>query len=104
MTLFEKTIQAFENKDIALFEEIHREDFMFVKEFSMYSREEHLTNIKEWLVSTDWHCKVQCIHEDEFVLVMRASEVDDNGTQFISNNISIKENGLYWRTIVKKDY
>ena len=102
MTLFEKTIQAFENKDIALFEEIHHEDFMFVKEFSMYSREEHLTNIKEWLVSTDWHCKVQCIHEDEFVLVMRASEVDENGTQFISNNISIKENGLYWRTIVKK--
>ena len=47
MTLFEKTIQASENKDIALFEEIHHEDFMFVKEFSMYSGEEHLINIKE---------------------------------------------------------
>ena len=46
MTLFEQTIQAFENQDYDLAERIHHEEFMFVREYSMSSREEHLANIQ----------------------------------------------------------
>ena len=103
MTLFEQTIQAFENQDYDLAERIHHEEFMFVREYSMSSREEHLANIQEWFADSTWHKRVECVHEDDFVLVMRASEIDDSGRPFVSNNVSIKQNGLYWRTIVKTD-
>tara|TARA_B100001173_G_scaffold270611_1_gene248123 strand:+ start:661 stop:978 length:318 start_codon:yes stop_codon:yes gene_type:complete len=105
MTLFEKTTNAFKNKEFVTFEDIHHEDFMFVREFSMSSREEHLANIKEWLADdTDtWHLRVQCIHEDDHVLVMRSSKVDGDGSEVISNNVSIKKDGLYWRTIVNDE-
>jgi hypothetical protein len=77
MTLFEKTITAFKNKDIVTFEDIHHEDFIFVRESNMSSREEHLANIKEWLADdTDtWQLRVKCVHEDDYVSVMRSSKV-----------------------------
>ncbi len=105
MTLFEKTITAFHNKDIAVFEDMHHEDFMFVRQFSMSSREEHLANIKLWLedANENWHLRVKCIHEDDYVLVMRSAKVDSSGAEIIINNVSIKKNGLYWRTMVN-DY
>ena len=81
MTLFKKTITAFKNKDIVTFEDIHHEDFIFVRESNMSSREEHLANIKEWLADdTDtWHLRVKCIHEDDFVSVMRSPKVVGDG-------------------------
>ena len=105
MTLFEKTITAFKNKDIVIFEDIHHEDFMFVQQFSMSSREEHLANINEWLAddTETWHDRVKCIHEDEYVLIMRSSKVDSSGAEIITNNVSIKKDGLYWRTMVNDD-
>jgi len=104
MTLFEQTIQTFENQDYDCAKRIHHEEFMFVREYSMSSREEHLANIQEWFAGSTSHKRVECVHEDDFVLVMRASEIDDSGRQFVSNNMSIKQNGLYWQTIVKTDY
>ena len=71
ITLFEKTIRAFENQDFDLLKSIHHEDFMFVREFSMYSRDEHLASIAEWLPNANWHDHAQCVHEDDFVLIMR---------------------------------
>ena len=104
MTLFERTITAFKNNDFATFEEIHHEDFMFVREFSMSSREEHLDKIKEVLTdgTNTWHLRVECIHEDDHVLVMRSTKVDRDGLEIITNNVSIKKGGLYWRTIVNE--
>ena len=66
MTLFEQTIQAFENQDYDLAERIHHEEFMFVREYSMSSREEHLANIQEWFADSTWHKRVECVHEDDF--------------------------------------
>ena len=60
MTLFEKTIQAFKNKDFELLQRIHHEDFMFVREFSMSSRDEHLASIAEWLPNANWQDHAQC--------------------------------------------
>jgi len=103
MTLFEKTIRAFENQDFELLKSIHHEDFMFVREFSMSSREDHLTNLKERLPTSTLHERVQCVHEDDNVLVMRYPDIDDNGIAYFTSNVSIKHEGLYWRTMVKKD-
>ena len=104
MTLFEKTIRAFENQDFDLLKSIHHEDFMFVREVSMSSREEHLAKLKERLpISTLWHKRVQCVHEDDNVLVMHKSDIDDNGIAYFTSNVSIKHEGLYWKTMVKKD-
>ena len=103
MTLFEKTIRAFENQDFDLLKSIHHEDFMFVREFSMSSREEHLAKLKERLPTSTLHKRVQCVHEDDNVLVMRKSDIDDNGIAYFTSNVSIKHEGLYWRTMVKKD-
>ena len=38
MTLFENTVQAFKHKDFDLLQRIHREDFMFVRKFSISSK------------------------------------------------------------------
>ena len=80
------------------------EDFMFVREFSMSSREEHLDKIKEVLTdgTNTWHLRVECIHEDDHVLVMRSTKVDRDGSEIITNNVSIKKGGLYWRTIINE--
>ena len=103
MTLFEQTIRAFENQDFELLKSIHHEDFMFVREFSMSSREDHLTNLKERLPTATLHKRVLCVYEDNNVLVMRYPDIDDNGVSYFTSNVSIKHEGLYWRTMVKKD-
>ena len=103
MTLFEKTIQAFKNKDFELLQRLHHEDFMFVREFSMSSRDEHLASIAEWLPNANWQDQAQCVHEDDFVLIMRYPETDDKSVSYFISNVSIKHEGLYWRTMVKKD-
>ena len=103
MTLFEKTITAFTNKDFATLKDIHHEDFMFVREFSLATSDEHLADLKEFMRDTKWHLLVKCIHEDDYVLVMRTSEIDEDGSEIVSNNVSLKKDGLYWRTFVKND-
>ena len=91
------------HQDFDLLKSIHHEDFMFVREFSMSSREEHLAKLKERLPTSTLHKRVQCVHEDDNVLVMRKSDIDDNGIAYFTSNVSIKHEGLYWRTMVKKD-
>ena len=103
MTLFEKTIQALKNKDFELLQRIHHEDFMFVREFSMSSRDEHLASIAEWLPNANWQDHAQCIHEDDFVLIMRYPKTDDKGVSYLTSSVSIKHEDLYWRTMVKID-
>ena len=103
MTLFEKTIQAFKNKDFELLQRIHHEDFMFVREFSMSSRDEHLASIAELLPNANWQDHAQCVHEDDFVLIMRYPETDEKSVSYFTSNVSIKHEGLYWRTMVKRD-
>ena len=101
MTLFEKTIQAFKNKDFELLQRIHHEDIMFVREFSMSSRDEHLAylaylaSIAERLPNANWQDQAQCFHEDDFVLIMRYPETDDKGVSYFTSNVSIKHEGLY---------
>ena len=106
MTLFEKTIQALKNKDFELLQRIHHEDIMFVREFSMYSRDEHLAylaSIAERLPNANWQDHAQCVHEDDFVLIMRYPETHDKSVSYFTSNVSIKHEGVYWRTMVKKD-
>ena len=43
------------------------------------------------------------VHDDDNVLVMRKSDIYDNGIAYFTSNVSIKHEGLYWRTMVKKD-
>ena len=94
MTLFENTIQAFNHKDFDLLQRIPREDFIFVRKFSMSSREEHLANLKERLLTTSMHKRHQCFYEDDNVLAMRYPDIDDNSVSYFTSNVSIKHEGL----------
>jgi hypothetical protein len=44
-----------------------------------------------------------CLTGPDNGLVMRYPDIDDNGVAFFTSNVSIKHEGLYWRTMVKKD-
>ena len=100
MTLFENTVQAFKHKDFDLLQRIHREDFMFVRKFSISSKEEHLANRKRRLPTTSLHKRHQCVYANDNMLAMRYPGIDENGVSDFTSNVSMKQEGLYWRTMV----
>ena len=60
-------------------------------------------------------CPVDCFYEGENFLAINPDEcidcgvcepecpIDDKGVSYLTSNVSIKHEDLYWRTMVKKD-
>ena len=69
----------------------------------MSFRDEHLASVAEWLPNANWQDHAQCVHKGYFALIMRYPETDHKGVSYFTSNVSIKREGLYWRTMVKKD-
>jgi hypothetical protein len=46
-----------------------------------------LTNLKERLPTSTLHERVQCVHEDDNVLVMRYPDIDDHGIAYFTSNV-----------------
>ena len=70
MSVFEKTINAFKDRDIDALENLHHEDFIYVNDYSFSDRADHLAGLKVFIQDTDWHHKTRCVHEDAYTLVM----------------------------------
>ena len=99
MSVFEKTINAFKDRDIDALENLHHEDFIYVNDYSFSDRADHLAGLKVFIQDTDWHHKTRCVHEDAYTLVMRTKRIDENGHITVSNNVSQIKNGQYYRTM-----
>ena len=99
MSVFEKTINAFKDRDIDALENLHHEDFIYVNDYSFSDRADHLAGLKVFIQDTDWHHKTRCVHEDAYTLVMRTERIDENGHLTVSNNVSHIKNGQYYRTM-----
>ena len=99
MSVFEKTINAFKDRDIDALENLHHEDFIYVNDYSFSDRADHLAGLKVFIQDTDWHHKTRCVHEDAYTLVMRTERIDENGHVTVSNNVSQIKNGQYYRTM-----
>ena len=95
-SIFEKTKDIFRNKDIGLASELHHEDFIFVRETSMTTREEHLADLQEFFQNTNWHEIATLLYEDRNILVCRYPNEDG---KFLYN-VSLLKDGRYWRTMV----
>ena len=98
MSLFNKTVAAFRKRDFAALRALHHEDYVYLGQ-TVTSREDHMDMLAEMITDTDWHERVACVFEDEFTLVMRVITTDADGNAKVSNNLSIKQDGLYLRTI-----
>ena len=102
MSLFKKYQDVYSNWDLEIFKNIHHEDYMFVRETELLTREEHvesfskLANDPNW--NWNWIKSVVVIHEDEHILVTRW---EDNGE--IVTNTSLIKDGLCWRAIVVRN-
>ena len=55
MSVFEKTINAFKDRDIDALENLHHQDFIYVNDYSFLDRADHLAELKVFIQDTDWH-------------------------------------------------
>ena len=99
MSLFQKYLDVYSNWDLQTFKDIHHEDYMFVRETDLLTRDEHVESFAKlaqdpnW--NWDWFKSVEVLYEDEHILVTRWK---DRGE--IVTNTSIIKDGLCWRAIV----
>ena len=102
MSLFQKYLDVYSNWDLETFKDIHHEDYMFVRETDLLTRDEHVESFAKlaqdptW--NWDWFKSVEVLYEDEHILVTRWK---DRGE--IVTNTSIIKDGLCWRAIVVRN-
>ena len=98
MSLFNKAVAAFRQRDFAALRDLHHEDHVYFGQ-TVTSREDHMDMLAEMITDTDRHERVKCVFGDKFALVMRVITGDADGDARVSNNLSIKQGGLYPHTI-----
>ena len=102
MSVYEKYFDVYSNWDLEKFKNIHHEDYMFVRETELLTRDEHvesfakLVNDPTW--NWDWFKNVQVLYEDEHVLLTRWQDKGD----IVTNTTLIKDR-LCWRSIFVRD-
>lgn len=102
MSLFQKYLDVYSNWDLQTFKDIHHEDYMFLRETDLLTRDEHVESFAKlaqdpnW--NWDWFKSVEVLYEDEHILVTRWK---DRGE--IVTNTSIIKDGLCWRAIVVRN-
>ena len=81
------------------FKELHHEDFLFIRETELLTRDEHCDNISRLVSETDFFkgFKPQLIHENEFISEARW---EDNGE--IITRVFLMKKGKIWRHIVSR--
>ena len=87
------------NWDKEAFRELHHEDFLFIRETELLTRDEHVDNIDRLVREKDLFnsFKPQLIHENQFISEGRW---EDNG-EIITRVFLIKQ-GKAWRQIVSR--
>ena len=99
MSVFEKTINAFRDRDIDAFENLHHGDFIYVNDYSFSDRSEHLAGLKECIKETEWHHKTRCVHKDAYTLLMRSRRINESGHIRALNIDSQIKDVQYYRTM-----
>ena len=102
MSLYKKYLDVYSNWDLETFKNIHHEDYMFVRETDLLTRDEHVDSFAKLSVDPnwnwDWFKAVEVLYEDEHVLLTRWEDKGD-----IVTNTSIIKDGLCWRAIVVRN-
>jgi|TARA_B110000037_G_C17023045_1_gene466134 hypothetical protein len=102
MSLIKKYLDVYSNWDLETFRNIHHEDYMFIRETDLLTRDEHVDNFVKLTTDPnwnwDWFKSVDVLYEDKHVLLTRW---EDNGD--IVTNTSIIKDGLCWRAIVVRN-
>ena len=102
MSLYKKYLDVYSNWDLETFKNIHHEDYMFVRETDLLTRDEHVESFAKLSVDPnwnwDWFKAVEVLYEDEHVLLTRWEDKGD-----IVTNTSIIKDGLCWRAIVLRN-
>ena len=88
-----------DNWDKEIFRDLHHEDFLFIRETELLTRDEHVDNIDRLVKEKDFFntFKIQLVHENEFVSEARW---EDNGE--IVTRVFLMKQGKAWRQIVSR--
>ncbi|XXK36087.1 hypothetical protein ACMAY8_07675 [Rhodobacteraceae bacterium nBUS_22] len=100
MSLFDKSVALFENKyDPEKFRELHHEEFMFIRETQLVDLDEQCEIINGLAQDPEFHPlrTAELVHENHYALEFRW---EDNGQ--VITNLTLKKDGLYWRTMVSR--
>ena len=99
MSIHDELCACFQSYDPQVFEGLHHEDFMMVRELELSTRDEHCEIINELAVKPDWdwHLKAEVVHENAFCVEWRWKDRDE-----IVTNVSLKKDGKLWRSIISK--
>ena len=87
------------NWDKEAFRKLHHEDFLFIRETELLTRDEHVNNIDRLVREKDFFktFKPQLIHENEFI-----SEARWEDNEQIITRIFLMKQGKAWRQIVSR--
>ena len=66
ISVFEKTINAFKDRDINALENLYHEGFIYGSDYLFSNRADDLVELKEYIQDTDWHHEMRCVHGDAF--------------------------------------
>jgi len=82
------------------YRDVHHEDFLFIKETELLTRDEHVENIDRLINEGQFNSftqKSKLVHENEFVLETRWQ--DDNE---IVTRVYMLKDGKAWRLVVSR--
>ena len=87
------------NWDKKIFRELHHEDFLFIRETELLTRDEHVDNIDRLVREKDFfrNFKSQLIHENEFISEARWQDGEE-----IVTRVFLMKQGKVWRHIVSR--
>ena len=99
MGLFDKFLDCFNNFDPNTFRDLHHEDFIFLRETEMLTRDEHVEVISRVATKDDWNWQniVTLLYEDDYVSLIRWEE----SGEVVTNSCFVKD-GQCWRSVVNR--
>ena len=99
MSIHDELCACFQSYDPQVFQDLHHEDFMMVRELELSTRDEHCEIINELAVKPDWdwHLKAEVVHENAFCVEWRWRDRDE-----IVTNVGLKKDGKLWRSIISR--
>tara|TARA_B110000003_G_scaffold83759_1_gene85662 strand:- start:142 stop:543 length:402 start_codon:yes stop_codon:yes gene_type:complete len=100
MTSFARTTEIFaaEKWDPVAFKNCFHEEFMFVRETDLVTRDEFCASIGELMEQgkLDWQ-NIELVHENNHVMETKWIDGDE-----LVVRVNLKKDGLTWRSIVKR--
>ena len=100
MTSFARTTEVFsaEKWDPIAFKNCFHDEFMFVREMDLVTRDEFCASIDNLMVQgkLDWQ-NIELVHENDHVMETKWIDGDE-----LVVRVNLKKDGLTWRSIVKR--